>query len=72
IAMLYRSAKEGNINQINQLLYANTLPDTKDSSGQTLLWISVWHGQNKVVCLLVLQPEVDINTLLASRRSPLF
>ncbi|KAM6514315.1 hypothetical protein FALCPG4_015465 [Fusarium falciforme] len=72
IARFYRAAQNGDVDRINQLLREPIPFDTKNSKGQTPLWIAAFNGQTEVVSILVRGLHVDINSLSASGQSPIF
>jgi ankyrin repeat protein len=43
----------------------------KNREGQTPLWIAAFHGHESMVKLLALERNADVNSLSASRESPL-
>ncbi|KAJ4186933.1 hypothetical protein NW759_016926 [Fusarium solani] len=72
IARFYRAAQNGDVDRINQLLREPIPFDTKNSKGQTPLWIAAFNRQTEVVSILVRGLHVDINSLSASGQSPIF
>ncbi|KAH6970504.1 hypothetical protein BKA56DRAFT_678495 [Ilyonectria sp. MPI-CAGE-AT-0026] len=72
IAKFYNAARAGDVSCIEQLLYAGTKPDTKNTRGGTPLWIAAANGHEAVVKVLAQRTDVNVNSRSISGRSPLF
>ncbi|KAH7132739.1 hypothetical protein EDB81DRAFT_114385 [Dactylonectria macrodidyma] len=72
IARFYHAAQNGDVDRVNQLLREPIPFDTKNSKGQTPLWIAAFNGRTDVVSILVRRMHIDVNSLSASGQSPIF
>ncbi|KAK4087020.1 hypothetical protein Purlil1_8539 [Purpureocillium lilacinum] len=72
IARFYQAAQSGDVDRVNQLLRKPIPFDTKNSKGQTPLWIAAFNRQTDVVSILVRGMHVNVNSLSAPGQSPIF
>ncbi|KAI8714909.1 NACHT domain-containing protein [Fusarium sp. LHS14.1] len=72
IARFYQAAQNGDADQLNQLLHEPIPFDTRNSKGQTPLWIAAFNRRTDIVSILVREIHVDVNSLSVSGQSPLF
>ncbi|KAI1325809.1 hypothetical protein F5Y16DRAFT_253655 [Xylariaceae sp. FL0255] len=72
IANFYYAAKHGDLSQLQKLLSQVADPDQKNIRGVSPLSIAASSGHIEVVKCLVRRPDVNVNSMSISGRSPIF
>lgn len=72
VASFHRAAERGDVDRIKQLLQEPIPKDTKNSRGQTPLWVAASNGQTDIVKILAREKNIDVDSLSASGQSPIF
>ncbi|KAH6869629.1 ankyrin repeat-containing domain protein [Thelonectria olida] len=72
IARFYHAAEHGDVDRVKQLLQEPIPTDTKNSRGQTPLWIAAFNRRTDVVKILAREKNVNVDSLSASGQSPIF